>query len=82
MAFLTVPEVAERLRCSQRTVWERTRLGLIPHRRLPGSRRCLFREDELEAWIDGAELEHITTSDGGRIVRPRVVHHRHCEGER
>ncbi len=53
-----------------RTVHELTRLARIPHRRLPGSRRCLFREDELRAWEDGAELELIERASG-RIVRPK-----------
>ena len=41
--YLLVEDVAERLRCSTRTVHELTRTNAIPHRRLPGSRRCLFR---------------------------------------
>jgi hypothetical protein len=41
--FLITSDVAARLRCSVRTIREMTRLGVIPHRRLPGSRRCLFR---------------------------------------
>jgi len=68
--FPITPEVAARLRCSVRTVHELTRLGLIPHRRLPGSRRCLFREDELQAWEDGAELEIVDVGGSGRLVRP------------
>ena len=68
--FLVTPEVAARLRCSVRTVHELTRLRLIPHRRLPGSRRCLFREDELEAWENGATLEAVELGQGGRVVRP------------
>jgi len=67
--FLITSEVAARLRCSVRTVHELTRLGLIPHRRLPGSRRCLFRIDELEAWEDGARLE--TVDLGARRRSPR-----------
>jgi excisionase family DNA binding protein len=70
--FLVADEVATRLHCSLRTVHELTRLGRIPHRRLPGSRRCLFREDELAAWEDGAELEVSLLAHGGRIVRPRA----------
>jgi excisionase family DNA binding protein len=66
-----VTEVADRLRCSLRTVHELTRLRLIPHRRLPGFRRCLFREDELDSWENGADLEVTELSHGGRIVRPR-----------
>jgi excisionase family DNA binding protein len=68
--YLRVEDVARRLHCSVRTIHELTRCARIPHRRLPGSRRCLFREDELEAWEDGAELELIERS-GGRIVRPK-----------
>jgi excisionase family DNA binding protein len=34
--FLLTTEVADRLRCSTRTVHELTRSGRIPHRRLPG----------------------------------------------
>jgi hypothetical protein len=70
--FLVAEEVAKRLHCSLRSIHERTRLGQIPHRRLPGSRRCLFREDELAAWEDGAELEVSLLTDGGRIVRPKA----------
>lgn len=68
--FLIAEDVATRLHCSLRTVHELTRLRRIPHRRLPGSRRCLFREDELEAWENGADLEIIEFPSGGRIVRP------------
>ena len=70
--YLLVEDVAERLRCSRRTIHELTRTNSIPHRRLPGSRRCLFREDELAAWEDGARLEVVEVSHGGRIVRPRA----------
>lgn len=68
--FLVTAEVASRLRCSTRTIHELTRSGRIPHRRLPGSRRCLFRVDELEAWEDGATLRVIELRLGGRIVAP------------
>jgi excisionase family DNA binding protein len=68
--YLLVEDVAERLRCSVRSVHELTRTLAIPHRRMPGSRRCLFRLDELEAWEDGAALEVLELDRGGRIVRP------------
>jgi Helix-turn-helix domain len=68
--FLIVEDVAARLRCSVRRVHELTRCRAIPHRRLAGSRRCLFRMDELEAWEDGAPLETVELPGGGRIVRP------------
>jgi excisionase family DNA binding protein len=71
--YLLVEDVASRLRCSRRTVHELTRTCAIPHRRLPGGRRCLFREDELEAWEEGAALEVIETVQGGRVVRPKTI---------
>ena len=70
--FLTAEEVAERLRCSLRSIHELVRTRRIPHRRLPGSRRCLFRTDELEVWENGAPLEVIESPGGGRVVRPRL----------
>jgi excisionase family DNA binding protein len=69
--YLLVEDVAERLRCSRRTVHELTRTHAIPHRRLPGSRRCLFRPEELDAWEDGAPLEVTALPRGGRVVSPR-----------
>jgi hypothetical protein len=39
-----------RLRYNTRTVHELTRTLAIPHRRLPGARRRLFRVDEFKAW--------------------------------
>jgi hypothetical protein len=70
--FLTTDDVAERYGCSRRWVLERTRLAGIPHRRLPGSRRCLFVATELEAWENGAGLRVRELADGGRIVAPVV----------
>jgi excisionase family DNA binding protein len=69
--YLLVEDVAERLRCSTRTVHELTRTNAIPHRRLPGSRRCLFRPDELEAWENGTPLEVTALPRNGRVVAPR-----------
>lgn len=68
--FLSVAQVANRLHSSRRKVHEMTRLKLIPHRKLPGSRRCLFRPDELEEWENGAPLETMELPLGGRVVRP------------
>jgi excisionase family DNA binding protein len=66
--YLIVEEVAVRLRMSKASVHELTRTGAIPHRRLPGARRCLFLECELEAWEAGGELELRELPRGGRIV--------------
>lgn len=68
--YLTVEQVAERLHASVRTVRERTRLARIPHRKLPGQRRCLFLPHELDAWLDGTPLDVVELAGGGRVVRP------------
>ena len=67
--YLLVEDVAARLRCSVRSIHELTRTCSIPHRRLPGARRCLFVEAELAAWEDGAEVEVQELPRGGRVVR-------------
>lgn len=68
--YLLVEDVAERLHCTTRSVHELTRLHEIPHRKVPGSRRCLFLLEELEAWEAGARLEVVELARGGRVVRP------------
>jgi excisionase family DNA binding protein len=71
--YLSTADVAARLHCSTRTIHELTRTSAIPHRRLPGTRRCLFLPDELDAWADGAPLEVVELARGGRVVRTRDV---------
>lgn len=68
--YLLVEDVAAQLGCSVRSIHERTRLGDIPCRRPPGMRRWLFTQDELDAWINGAQLEVLEGPRGGRVVRP------------
>ena len=70
--YLLVEDVAARYHCSTRRIHELTRTLAIPHRRLPGSRRCLFLETELQLWDDGAAVETVELAGGGRIVRPSV----------
>lgn len=69
--YLLVSDVAERFHLSPGWVHQRTRCAEIPHRKLPGSRRCLFIADELDRWVAGAELETVELPRGGRIVRPK-----------
>jgi hypothetical protein len=69
--FLTVEDVAERHLCSLRSIHELTRTLAVPHFKRPGTRRCLFRQDWLEAWEAGAELEVVELPRGGRVVRPK-----------
>jgi hypothetical protein len=70
--FLSLPDVVERYRdvWSKWTVYEMTRTGSIPHRKLPGRRGLIFPLDELEAWEDGASLETLNLAAGGRVCRP------------
>jgi predicted DNA-binding transcriptional regulator AlpA len=70
--YLGVEQVAARFGVCTRTVHEWVKRRAIPHRRLPAVRPIVFLERELDAWVDGAELEEITPSQGGRIVRPKV----------
>jgi predicted DNA-binding transcriptional regulator AlpA len=69
--YMLVEDVCELLGCGKRTVHERARLAQIPHRRPPSSRRLLFLEAEIRAWLDGASLEVTELPRGGRVVRPR-----------
>jgi hypothetical protein len=71
--YLTTDDVALRLHCSRRSVHELTRTAAIPHRRAPGSRRCLFLEAELAAWLDGATLDVHELPRGGRVVKPTTA---------
>ena len=73
--FLLVGDVAEMLGCSVRTIHERARLGEIPHRKPSGARRLLFTESELQAWLDGAELDRLELPRGGRVVKPKGANH-------
>lgn len=68
--YMTTEEAAEYCRLSVRSVLGRTTRGAIPHRRGAGCRGNLFTREDLDAWLDGAELKTIVTPSGGRIVRP------------
>jgi hypothetical protein len=70
--YLSLPQVLARYAgvWSRWQVYEWTRLGKIPHRKLPGRRELLFPLAELEAYEDGVPLEVIKLPDGGRICRP------------
>ena len=67
--WLTVPEVADLLRCSVRSVHEKTRARQLPLRK--HGRTILFSRDEITQWLDGCELEQVTTRTGAVIVRPK-----------
>jgi excisionase family DNA binding protein len=70
-----VEQVAELLGCSTRSVHELTRRRAIPFRRIPATRRCLFVEAEVLAWVDaggGIPLEVVEGERGGVVVRPAL----------
>ena len=50
--FLTVPQVAELLHLSARTVFNMTRDGRLPARRLPGTRKYLYVRQEILDLLD------------------------------
>ena len=68
--LLLTEDLAKLLGLSRYTVGDQLRRGLIPHRRMPGTRRCIIPRRDFEAWLDGAELETVRLAGGGRIVRP------------
>jgi predicted DNA-binding transcriptional regulator AlpA len=69
-SYLGVQDIAEMLSMSPWSVYDKARTGRLPHRKPPGSRKLLFLEDEVRAWVDGAELEVFSTAGGGRVCRP------------
>lgn len=71
--LLLVEDVAALLHLSPKTVQEKAVRGLIPNRRMPGTRRCLFPRGDVEAWLAGAELETLKLAHDGRIVRPKAA---------
>jgi excisionase family DNA binding protein len=72
--LLRAEGVAELLGCSTRSVHELTRKRAIPCRRIAGTRRILFREDELAAWVDaGGDLDlDVSERGGGLVVKPKA----------
>ena len=50
--YLTLPQVAELLHVSERTVFNMTRDGRLPARRLPGTRKYLYVRKEIIDLVD------------------------------
>jgi excisionase family DNA binding protein len=55
--FLTVQQVAELLHVSAKTVFNMTKDGRLPARRLPGSRRYLYVRQEILDLLDENRTE-------------------------
>jgi excisionase family DNA binding protein len=60
--YLTLPQVAELLHVSARTVFNMTRDGRLPARRLPGTRKYLYVRQEIIDLVD----QHRTDNLGAR----------------
>ena len=58
--YLTLPQVAELLHVSERTVFNMTRDGRLPARRLPGTRKYLYVRHEI---IDLVDSHRTDTAD-------------------
>jgi predicted DNA-binding transcriptional regulator AlpA len=67
---MLVAEVSPLVGMAPSTLAEHCRRGRFPHRKLPGSRRLLFPAADVQAYLDGCELETRLLGDGGRIVKP------------
>ena len=66
-AFLTTREVADLLRVKERKVYDLAAAGEIPHRRVPGTGKLLFPNDEILSWVNG------DTADAAPADRPMVL---------
>ena len=67
--WLDTKQAAAYIGRSPRVVHELTRQERIPHRRINGVRGYVFRASDLDAWLEGAQLETVELADG-LIVRP------------
>lgn len=68
--WMNTKEAAEYLGRSVRFVLDRAPRGAIPSRLPAGCRDRLYLAAELDAWIEGCELENVRTANGGHICRP------------
>jgi excisionase family DNA binding protein len=71
--FLLSEDVADLLGLSRSTIQEQLSRCLIPHRKMPYTRRCLIPRRDFDSWLNGAELETQILAGGGRIVKPKKV---------
>jgi predicted DNA-binding transcriptional regulator AlpA len=75
-ALLHVEDVMAMFGVSRRTVHGWTMTRTVPCRRLAGTRRVFFLEDELRQWIDAGgsiELDVQEQPNGGLVVRPKAA---------
>ena len=60
--YLTLPQVAELLHVSERTVFNMTRDGRLPARRLPGTRKYLYVRKEIIDLVDQHRTDEVEPS--------------------
>ena len=60
--YLTLPQVAELLHVSARTVFNMTRDGRLPARRLPGTRKYLYVRQEIIELLDQHRTDNLDAS--------------------
>jgi hypothetical protein len=70
--LMVAEEVAPLVGMAPATLAEHCRRGWFPHRKLPHSRRLLFPAADVEAFLNGCELETKSLGGGGRIVKPKT----------
>ena len=63
MTLLKVRDVADRLGLSRSTVLRYHAAGILPGFRLPGG-ALRFREDELDAWLEGQRTDGCQSLSG------------------
>jgi excisionase family DNA binding protein len=69
--MLLAPDVADQLGVAVTTVRQWARTGRLPCFKPPGCSRVFFRQEDIDQWVAGAELEMKLLAGGGRTVRPR-----------
>ena len=69
--FLTVPQVAELLHLSARTVFNMTRDGRLPARRLPGTRKYLYVRQEILDLLDSNRTDTAAVLDESHDAKVR-----------
>ncbi len=70
--YLTLPQVAELLHVSERTVFNMTRDGRLPARRLPGTRKYLYIRREIIDLVDEHRTDEGVTSSSRRDETPEA----------
>lgn len=67
--WLTAQQAADHVGLSLRAFHARTATRSVPLIRQPGTRRMLFDRDQLDAWLEGADLEVVEKPNGTVLVK-------------